>query len=156
MITAALDPGLRAAGLAIFRYQTLAVGTLVRSPLDKIRDGEAWAAMGRAVAVELSGWTIDHFVAEIPQVYRGFKADPDDLIQLAGVVGAVAHVVGAPRVTCYRPRQWKKSVPKDVFCARIESRLSLEEVSRIRACPASLRHNVIDAVGLGLVALGRL
>lgn len=97
------------------------------------------------------------FVSEYPQVYPGRHGpDPADLIQLAGVVGAVAARIPAREYVGYLPRQWKGNVAKTVFTARIETRLTPEDWQKYEPCPESLKHNVTDAVGLGLHHLGRL
>jgi len=99
---------------------------------------------------------VTEFVSEYPQVYARGPGDPADLIELAGVVGAVGYAIRSMKSSSYLPRSWKGQVPKDVMCARIEGRLSPEEKAAIRPCPTSLRHNVLDAIGVGLFHIGRL
>lgn len=155
------DPGLRQSGLGVFKDGVLVYATLVRSPVKKERDGAAWCAMGAAVKESLM-WaggivSVDVLVSEIPQVYWGKRGgNADDLIQLAGVVGAVAHAIPHSEFKAYRPREWKGNVKAEVMLERIEARLSEDEAQSIVKCPASLRHNVLDAVGIGLKYLGRL
>jgi hypothetical protein len=161
------DPGIRVAGLAVFRDGALAHAELLRNPAKKARGPEAWWAMAgvarsRVEALmlartELSS-EVHEFVVEVPQIYRFGKVrvDPDDLIQLAGVGGAVGSVLRPRAATGYYPRQWKGSVDKQVMVERILSRLSLAEKKALAPCPPSLAHNQVDAVGLGLYHLGRL
>jgi hypothetical protein len=104
----------------------------------------------------------DVLVVEEPMVYHGAKntkgADAEDLIQLAKVVGACATFRG--HVTFLKPANWKGQIPKDVCWMRSLKRLSVQEAAvydaAIRQVGASKRHNVHDAIGLGLYYLGRL
>jgi hypothetical protein len=94
----------------------------------------------------------DYFISEVPQVYRAgaSKGDPDDLIQLAGVVGVFAQAFRATTHFGVKPREWKGQVPKDVHHARLVKTLTPEELAMVEAAaPPSLRHNVLDAVGIG-------
>lgn len=156
MILVSFDPGLRDAGLAIWKDGKLQRATLVRSPEKKERGPFAWMQMAKAVAEQAP--SPDRCVIEIPQVYqqRFWKGDPADLIELAGVNGAVVARLDAHEHHGYRPREWKGQTPKDVHGKRIMKALSAEEASRIDPCPASLLHNVIDSIGIGLFDLGRL
>ena len=156
-----IDPGLRNLGIAVHVDGVLYRAALIRNPEKKARDGAAWCAM----ANETHAWLYKYpsssplygldppsvLIAEIPQIYRfgKSKGDPDDLIQLAGVVGAVASVVGAKEFVAYRPREWKGTVSGDVFTARAEAALTEKERACIEPCPASLRHNLIDALKIG-------
>ncbi len=100
----------------------------------------------------------DTFVFEVPQVYRGAArgADPADLLEIAGVVGAVAGNSPATNRVHFLPRMWKGQVPKDVHNKRVEAALSSAELSNIETRLVTQRHNTLDAVGLGLFFLGRL
>jgi hypothetical protein len=97
-------------------------------------------------------------VIEIPQVYqqRLQKGDPNDLIDVAVVAGMVAGTlvpwVHGP-VQLIRPRVWKGNRPKAVDNRHTLSVLSAEEKTKIPS--GAKRHNVLDAVGIGLWKLGR-
>lgn len=138
--------------------------------------GEAWFQDGELIACSLLRETdkgegiledlpttidADEAMIEIPQVYqqRSWKGDPNDLIQIALVAGALAHAV-APFgfVSFVRPHAWKGNAKKEAIEGWIRARLSPAESAVLAACdvPASLKHNVIDAVGIGMWALGRL
>lgn len=98
---------------------------------------------------------------ELPQVYQAahWKGDPNDLINLATVVGQIKWAMhNARHVKTVLPHDWKGTVPKSVMGARITERLDDDEERIFRACPCgtAVRHNVIDAIGIGLWALGRL
>lgn len=92
-------------------------------------------------------------VCEVPEVYAGkFERD---LINLALAAGRVCALHPSPEYV--RPAAWKGSVPKRVHNARVISMLSDNERKIVYDYPiaASLRHNLIDSVGIGLWALDR-
>jgi hypothetical protein len=102
----------------------------------------------------------DRLVVEWPKVYQGGKqkGDPSDLLPLAGVDSAVAALLPSRVVRTVYPFEWKGQVPKAIMTTRILARLSAEERAVLNACDCipSLRHNVIDAIGIARFgALGR-
>jgi hypothetical protein len=141
----AIDPGVRHLGVAVFDN-----GRLVRARLVEIENlTEITYAICREVVIEK------------PQVYPKSPGDPNDLIDLAIVVGRIAgHFEVAqplsrsqpPRFSFYKPSQWKGQTPKPIHHARIRAELerqgtlSCVEIPRAK----SLAHNIWDAVGLGL------
>ena len=94
-----------------------------------------------------------HLVAQRAQV-----GDPNDLVDVALVAGACAGLLPA-KVAFVKPRRWKGTAPKRVTNRRTREVLTSEEVHvytvAMTAVPAGLRHNVLDAIGIGLWALGR-
>lgn len=172
----AVDPGVRHCGVALFKEGELSDIGLVRSKLesDHHRGPELWYLTGEDVALWLFGRADSlrevHLVLEVMQVYGGpQRIDPNDLLELNGIQGAVAGHVLPDRITGYLPRQWKGTVPKNVFTRRILSKLSAKERWKVgiteadtkigykhSEIPQSLFHNTVDAIGLGLKALGRL
>lgn len=145
-----LDPGLRGCGLAYWnKHGALLAALYVRNPRKTSTGPEAW--MGYASG-HIPDTDPEHFISEVPQVYRAgaSKGDPDDLIQLAGVVGVFSALFSATTYTGVKPREWKGQVPKDVHHARLVKTLTPEELAMVEAsAPPSLRHNVLDAVGIG-------
>ncbi len=115
-----------------------------------------WRGMVDAVVSALVGaFTI---AIELPQVYdrSRSKGDPNDLVQLAAVVGGIVDRMVVP-ATIYLPREWKKQVPKKIMCERVEGRLTPEERARVELPNnKKLQLDVWDAVGIGLHHLGRL
>lgn len=159
-----LDPGLRGCGIAVFEHRILYRAWYVRSPNKRDRGAEAWYDMAERVQSE---WleripsrlsAVDTLVLEVPQVYWGAKrgGNPSDLIQLAGVVGAVSFGIPAFKKPCFLPREWKGQTPKDVHNKRVLAELGALEVESIEPCGKTLLHNVLDAVGLGLFHLKRI
>ena len=89
-------------------------------------------------------------------VYSRSKARPKDIISLAQTAGKWAGLyesLGAA-IHWVEPAQWKGQLPKDVCHARMWSELSPREQKIVnRACKGmavSKRHNVLDAVGIGI------
>ena len=106
------------------------------------------------------GTTFDRVVVEMPVYYpQNNKADVNDLLRLAFAAGALSHVVACKTaVELVPPREWKGTVKKEVMNNRVFYRLcEIEQDVVTKSCPTKVkRHNVLDAVGIGLHALGRL
>jgi hypothetical protein len=169
-----IDPGVRHFGAALFSQEadlhplddfdvnnSLGRAALIRNPIKSDND----PAVAFAACEALHRWLnvdarrVRVVVVEIPRVYPAArqKGDQNDLIALAGVAYALACSVVAAEVRVrYFPRDWKGTIDGDTMIRRIEARLSKGEASRIEPTPKSLRHNVIDAIGIGLKYLERL
>jgi len=94
---------------------------------------------------------------EIPQAYQNSEVPYNDLITLAFQAGRYAGASGANVVVeTYRPHDWKGSMSKSVSGYRVRVKLSPTELAVLAACervvPAKQMHNVLDAIGVGLVA----
>lgn len=154
-----LDPGIRGCGVALFAPgRELQWASYVRNPIKKGAGLDAITAMGCAVVRSVPLYLLSRFVGEWPQIYRvGMgKGDPNDLPPLAGVVSAVAALLPDAVSLAVSPRQWKGTIDGDAMTRRILGLLTPEEVARAQPCAASLAHNMWDAVGIGLWAVGRL
>lgn len=156
----AVDPGLRGVGLAVFDTQTK---QLVRACYAKgAASGngpKAWEAVVLAVSAELKGVSIGDLIMEFPQCYpRASSKVNNDLAQLAAIDGALGEAFTGANPRVVFPAEWKGSLPKEVHHERILRTLSAEEQARIcwPSAKKTLGHNVLDAVGLGLFALGRV
>ena len=150
---ASIDPGVNGAGLAIWDGRELIRACYV-SPMPFCRP-DRLCRVAYQTEIEISRTTVDVLprVIELPRVYPGArKNDPNDLVDLACVAGAL----GNEFTEYVYPRTWKGQVPKVVMGKRIMSRLSEGEKWNIEKCPESLKHNVLDAIGIGLWKLGRL
>jgi len=150
-----IDPGVKHAGVAYWMehsglyYLELAyLATLAGTP-----------TLARSVsempqACELGHVQyITHVVVELPQVYSRDKSkgDPNDLIKVAAVAGAISKGVFAEARSFVLPAEWKGAAPKDVTEARCRSYLMDSELVKIDLPKAkSLQHNVWDAIGIGL------
>ena len=157
----AIDPGLRHCGVAVSLDGNLVACALIANPDKRGRNAEAWSSMAKAVrAWALLHGPFDRARSETPQVYQpghhgGKRIDPGDLLQLQGVVGALSMAFDG--LETVQPYQWKGQLPKEVCVGRVRARLSPEELAILDGCGCapSLQHNVADAVGILLDALGR-
>lgn len=138
MIVVAIDPGKHASGIAKF--------------IDGVLKSVAYADDAETYA--------DEVVVEIPQVYPKSEGDPNDLIEVAFAAGRLVNqVVGPAELIKVKPAQWKGQVPKKIHHARAKAALSEWErtiVDRHSTTVESKKHNIWDAVALGLWHLGRL
>lgn len=173
----AIDPGLRACGVALFQKASLQAAAYVRCKTKFTRGYIAYAAM----AQEINLWVLAHgnfiehidtIAIEMPRIYPGGKGDsknvdPNDVLDVAAVGAALTGVVCAnlrvsinddcipPYIRSYFPSEWKGQVPKDVMNRRVLSKLNHEEQEAIIRVGAK-DHNTLDAIGIGLHYLGRL
>lgn len=107
------------------------------------------------------GFTPDTVAFEWPQIYQRHgsksKGDPNDLPGLAGVGMAVAGLLGVEPypvdVRTFVASEWKGQLPKHVCEHHIKRTLTASE-SKI--LPLFSQHDTIDAIGIGLHALGRM
>ncbi|MFA6118156.1 MAG: hypothetical protein WC729_29485 [Sphingomonas sp.] len=154
-----LDPGIRGCGVALWEGKQLVRCEYVKGASAA---GSVLAA-AHAMAQQVRAWAPDDvtFLAlEWPQVYRvgKGKGDNNDLLALAAVLGALVALFPLAGFEVFKPAEWKGQVPKDIMGNRIVGKLEGREVVVFRAAKVikSLEHNVIDGVGIGLKALGRL
>jgi hypothetical protein len=101
-------------------------------------------------------------VIEQPRIYPGGRTkNPNDVLSVAvnaGEWGGRYSFQGC-EVQYVTPSGWKGQTKKEIQHARDWARLGEDEqevVSRsLKGVPASKRHNALDAVGIGLWAVGR-
>lgn len=160
-----IDPGIRGAGVALFdsMQKRLYRAAYVQNPCTQGDDLEACLSLGRAVSTWFRRHTtnpenLSKFIAEWPRIYRlaKLKGDPNDLPPLVGVDAATAAYLAPVVAERLFPEQWKGQVDADIMTDRILFRLLPEELAVLEPCPKRFRHNMIDAVGIGLHELGRL
>lgn len=153
----AVDPGVRGCGVALFRGEVLEQAVYVVGHGEGQR-AESWISMVDAVREFIGERVVTHLVLELPQVYvqSKSKGDPNDLINLAAVVGGLSVAFRTAKQRVFLPFEWKGQVPKAIMHERALSRLLPEEAKRISCRKKSLLHNVLDALALGLEFLGRM
>lgn len=95
-------------------------------------------------------------IVEWPQIYEGAAENPNHLLGLTAMAMAIVTRLNPAECLSVLPREWKGTINADVMTKRIEGRLSVEELARVDPCPASLLHNIYDAVGIGLWYFKRL
>lgn len=152
----AIDPGTNTTGVAVF-WDGLLTNVYrlnaIKGPCARLR--------ALSVADQIPDLICPTIVLEWPQVYRGAasKGDPNDLLTLAFLCGAIAATNPDSPIAYYKPAEWAGQLPKTKSKPwdsprgkRIWDRLSAEE--RAVALPGN--NDVIDAIGLGLHHLGRL
>lgn len=97
---------------------------------------------------------IGRVIIERPRVYetKRQKGRQEDITELSIVAGAIgfALVPVATSVEFVYPSEWKGQQPKRVTENIVKKVLSDEEYGRIVSTREDLKHNVIDAVGIGL------
>ena len=143
----AVDPGTNVTGWAVFRDARLVECGCWRA------DG-LYEMLSKLLLVrENEKFSSKRTIIERPQVYaqRKWRGDPNDLIGVALVAGAVAALF--PPVDFVLPHTWKGSAPKDVVSARTRAALTPDELKLVAGVK---KHDVWDAVGLGLWSLNRL
>lgn len=140
-----------------------------------VSDAERWIYVAREVVYWMlmqaqdlgfeSQLRVDTLVFEEPKIYRETKSkgNHNDLIPLAAVGTAVAVMLSnsgvVPRVLSPDPKAWTGNLPKSTVAGeawtsprgrRVRARLRPEELALVPD-----QHDCVDAVGLGLWALGR-
>jgi hypothetical protein len=95
-------------------------------------------------------------VVEIPRIYPGSPQRDNDIVDLSVMAGALAAVcVGShDAIMCTHPRDWKGTVPKHIYNARVLENYP-ELIARLEKYPKSKQEHIIDAFGIGLWAQGR-
>jgi hypothetical protein len=152
----AIDPGLRHCGFAKFTDSGILVDArLVKSSNNEMRGPPAWLAMADAVSAFIGDPSLTRLlVIEVPRIYphsRDQKGDLNDLLELAGVVGAIA--ARARVIQFVYPSEWKGQLPKKVMNERV---LKALDVKTEGGALVHHDHNTLDAVGIGLHYFGRI
>ncbi len=140
-----IDPGTKEMGWALWEDNELSICGLAR--------GKNWAETVQA----LPKFTIRKLIIEDQQIYKRSPINAHSLLAVARVVGAVLAYYNFPTFDLVSPAKWKGQLPKDVCNRRTLSKLTESELRQleIAPCPPSLKHNLIDAVGIGLWATKR-
>ena len=102
--------------------------------------------------------SVSAIVTEYPEFRPGdTKSNPNDLITLAMRAGVIEGMLRAHAPSAWwrrvRPSQWKGSVPKPIHNKRVLGALTAREMALL---PNALKHDTIDAVGIGLWHVGRM
>jgi hypothetical protein len=134
----AVDPGINTTGLA-WRCEgrDIRVTDADLSAISTYRD------KAREVARSVPDVCFDHVYIELPQVYPypQMKGDPNDLVNLAVLIGGIVSLVSHYKATLIQPRKWKGQLPKKIHHERI-----------LKQCPQfanrDLSLDALDALGL--------
>jgi hypothetical protein len=135
----ACDPGVAGCGLALFDENSgkLTLGMWVST--EKLPRTKALLQGVKTLALERQ---------YLPRTHPR----PMDIVELAFAAGRVAGIWSDCKLVELPPSTWKGSVPKEIMLGRIRSRLDGDEIR----LTVGLNQHVIDAIGIGLFALGRL
>lgn len=182
-----IDPGVAGCGVSVFELRSgvweLTRAAYVRNTRSKrgetLEDADN---MSQAVLTWVSSegfFHADRALLEFPQVYRAGRgkagADPNDLLTLAAIDGAITRALAGPHceVSSVLPRAWKATMgelpdgtylPEQRIMGISEGEagwvpgtgiLTPAEVERVETCARTLFHNVVDGIGIGLHAVGR-
>ncbi len=159
MIT--IDPSSHSSGVAIWQEQTLIGAYVAKAEGDPIN-------MARAIFALCSAefWFSKHAVViETQQEFAGQRPRIADLIKLATTTGVIAGYLSyaGHGIGFVLPSEWKGQIPKPgrvsqpyIVAERCKRLLRPEELEAVQI-PSSKRAcwDVWDAIGIGLVALGR-
>lgn len=144
----AIDPGINFCGVASFKNKNLVYCKLINTK----------EFLGHT-GVFLNSKDIKYYI-ELPQIYQQklWIGNPNDLINLAVIVGRLQQILGAKETELISPHLWKGSVKKEIMLKRIRKLLTIKEKKLFLdlVLPKSKAHNVLDAIGLGLWAVRRL
>ena len=152
-----LDPGVKAAGVAVLIDGELDVAWLAQGKSWQDTAGQAFQGLFRSKCQQDPHQYTTKVVIERPQVYQQhkLKGNPNDLISVALMAGAFCGYAGSsafsPKIVSVLPRDWKGQVDPDVMIERVKGKLSKEETGRVELPrKKDMQHNVWDAVGIGL------
>lgn len=122
---AGIDPGLK--GHAVVVGDGVRLTRVLFVPGKGGRGGSVWADLARTVVQTIP--EVTSVVIERPKVYRGGRADPDDILELAGCVGALCGALPPNvRILTPKPSEWKGQIPKEVHHRNLRETLRPEEL----------------------------
>ena len=154
-----VDPGSKTTGIAEWSVET---NRLLAAYAVDLRDSLTLAKLADSYYGEVKKLYI-----EKPHYQPGRKRQPriNDLITLALAAGSLAGVIQATEYEWILPSDWKRQIPKPkstkakyIVISRCAAELSSLEKTCIRDTRVNekTRWDIWDAIGIGLVALGRL
>jgi hypothetical protein len=153
-----VDPGLNGCGVAVWDTGGFLVDAKYLKRIISSQPHTYGMAMGLFECVR--GYNSAHYtriVVEKPQIYPHMPVPSDDLLNLHEMSSIFVGMLGRP-VEWVRPRAWKGTVKKEIMTNRIIAIMNERADGTNIELPTakSLQHNVYDACGLGLWALGQL
>lgn len=163
MRLAGIDPGYAAnAGTAIGVWEALPSGDVYLAAAGLIRtpsqDDTTYKFLQLAQMVSAAIGDVDHVTIEMPRTYggRARRGDANDIMRLGTLVGMIAATCRSSRPGVGIEIIEPASIPKEITKNRLDGLTDDEKQLIVKAAPASIRHNVYDAVGIGARALRRL
>jgi hypothetical protein len=167
----AIDPGIHNMGVAVSTGGVITDAVLVRGIQTSIsKSNQNTVIAGYITKLTQEFYKLFHhfnnqsLIIEWPQIYlqsikNGRDINPNNLLMLTAVAGAVITNWIGP-IQFVTPHDWNHSRHKEATAFKVARRLSEPESLVIakmeKKTPASLVHNVLDAVGINLHGLKRL
>ena len=142
MKPAFFDPGVKKGGLAVFCEGVLVYASTLRASTP--------AGLARLVQDRIEKYGADVLVVEKMQKYAYARSKHKDLDRVEDMVDILKSRVSV-RVLRISPFAWKRQVPKKVCEIRVRAILSKGELASM----SDTGHDAFDAVGIGLVHIGR-
>lgn len=135
----AIDPGVQFCGVAFFSAA-----------------GKLWHCELRSSERPLEPSKEAKVFVERMVVYPGGRFSAD-LLDVSYAAGRMTANFAQSAITKVPARDWKGQLPRAVEQARTLAALTSGETRVLDSarCQASLRHNILSAIGLGLYAVGR-
>ena len=165
---------LASTGWALFEGDTLIrCGTGLKAKGSSHPRGRKMPGRMTAASDFLQGVPADRLILEVPKAYPGGRSegDPNNLMPLWGVAGAILSTHNSSEQWVILPRDWKGTVDPIVMFRRIILKLTPDELAiwnkscRPRHAPRDLSApssksqqsgDALDAIGIGLTVFGRL
>lgn len=97
----------------------------------------------------------EYLAIEIPRVSKQTK-NPASIVTLAISAGRMIERFPHEKLLCTFVDQWKGSVDKETYNARVLATMYDAERSLLHRLSQSTLHNVLDAIGIGFRATGRM
>lgn len=153
-----VDPGEQHVAISVWAARELLALELFRMAHAR-GSNLGWVAMGLSEQVPTQPDTVVveemvYYVENRTDTKQAEMAKTAALLRLAFLSGFVAGYVRPAQCITYPAREWKGQVPKEITQRRVEKTLTPVELevynAALAAVPESLRHNLVDATGLGL------
>lgn len=160
--TIAIDPGVKSIAYALF-FKDMLIDCGYKTTMRAIDLSDLVSEIWPDWSDDITDLSV---VCEMPRMARGRPERINDQIDLACSAGIIAsalvrHFENVPDIVedtqFVYPSTWKGQRPKDVDNKYTLSLLEERELEILDNCyvKKSLKHNVIDAIGIGLWKVGR-
>ena len=157
------DCGLSYVGAALFdvEQKKMLDCYYIETSVDSREDAEQTADLIKKIFLTFEPFLENTLiVVEYPEQYTHTPAPRSSVQGLACTAGGIVSLLkkDTNKVEFVLPKTWKAQVPKEIMLERIVSKLSDDEKALLESKKyiKSKKHNVIDAIGVGLYKLSRL